>query len=229
MRILFILLACGILYGEDHFVLESKRTYMGRTRPPVRIETWIGQDRVSTSNGRMLTLTRYDLSKKWTIHLAKKRYVEESIQPSKPKDPEPVRIQEVGHDYVPSYTWSQAGKAVAEVVDGQNCQRIVLEGEADYASEKREIWVAKDVKVDANRYFRCVIQENESPEYAAAYQKHVLPGLPIKTLVVLEGPIAPTVTIESRMVKAEQAPAPAGIFELPKDLQKVDSFDERFQ
>ena len=160
-----ILLICGstIFLGplsaaDDHLTWSMKRTYMGRTYPPQTSEVWIAESKTYVRDGTVVTITRHDLGKRWILNPRTKKYLEEPLaappaSPNAPPKEGKFRIQEYGWDYVPVYEWSVKETGETAVIDGRTCAKIILTGEADFATESRELWIAKDIPIDQNRYF----------------------------------------------------------------------------
>jgi hypothetical protein len=221
------------LMADDHIIREQTRTYMGSTTPPRRSEIWMGEGKIYYLYGSAVTITRYDLKKKWTILPEQKRYLEEPLggesRPA-PKGPKTERIQTVGFDYQPEYDWVFRNSGHTEMVDGMNCRLVVLEGEADYAREVREMWVTREAPVDAKRYFQQILQPGLDPKLAAVYRKSadLRNGMVVKSRTVTEPAIAPPVVLESRIVRMEAAPPPAGIYDIPAGFRKVSSLEELY-
>ncbi len=80
-----LLLALGVAASaalaaaDDHILLESRRTYMGRTYPPQTSEIWITADKTYARDGALITIERYDLGKRWRIDTRIKAYLEEDM------------------------------------------------------------------------------------------------------------------------------------------------------
>lgn len=236
-----ILLICGstIFLGplsaaDDHLTWSMKRTYMGRTYPPQTSEIWIAEVKTHVREGAVITITRQDLGKKWILNQRTKKYMEEPLAAApaspaaQPPKEEKFRIQEYGWDYLPVYEWNARETGETAVIDGRTCAKIVLTGEADYASEIRELWVAKDIPIDQARYFSRVLEPNLESGLKSIYQAipALKAGLTVKTLTTMERPIGNAIVYETVLTKAEAAEPPAGIFDLPPDYKLAKTREE---
>jgi hypothetical protein len=233
----FALLLGGLLasmaLADDHIVQESSRTYMGRTTPPRPSEVWMGEDKVCIKDGVVIIITRYDLKKRWTIIVPLKKYLEEDLgMPSgpKPQEEKPFRIQEYGFNYEPSYGWTIKKAAETETLDGRKCRKIAAQGEADYAEEMREMWVSEDVLINFKRYYDLVTKPNLDAQWLKIYEEtpELKNGLVVKSVYTSEPPIAPTIVMVTKLVKAEIAPPPPNIYEVPEGMQKVKTREELY-
>ncbi len=231
-----LLLAClpaAMALADDHIVQESSRTYMGRTTPPRTSEVWMGEDKVCIKDGVVIIIIRYDLKKRWTVIVPQKKYLEEDLgTPSgpKPQEEKPFRIQEYGFNYEPSYGWTLKKAAETETIDGRKCRKIVAQGDADYAEEVREMWVSEDVPINFKRYYDLVTKPNLDAKWLKIYEgtPELKSGLVVKSVYTSELPIAPTIVMVTKLVKAEIAPPPPNIYEVPEGMQKVKTREELY-
>ncbi len=230
-----VLLAClpAVAPADDHVVQELTRTYMGRTTPPRASEVWMGEDKVCYKEGVVVIILRYDLKKRWTIIVPQKKYLEEDLGAAaapKPPETKPFRIQEYGFDYEPSYAWTVKKSEETETIDGRKCRKVVAQGDAEYSEEIREMWVTPDVPINFQRYYELVTKPNLDPQWLKIYEEtpELKSGLVIKSVYTSEPPIAPTIVIVTKLVKAEIAPPPANIYEVPEGMQRVKTREELY-
>lgn len=219
--------------ADDHVLSEARMTYMGRTSPPQTSETWTSADKGYLREGRVVVITRHDLGKRWTILTGPKRYLEETLggrREAAEPPPGPVRIQEYGFEYEPSYEWKVEISPSTETVNGFACRKIQARGVADYAEEVREIWVASDVPIDVKSHYERVVKPGLEPAWLRIVESTDLlrKGLAIRARVTTEPAIAPTRTTEILVTRVERAAPPEGIYELPAGLQRVQTRDELF-
>jgi len=231
--LILVCLPVAMALADDHVVQELTRTYMGRTTPPRPSEVWMGEDKVCIKDGVVMIITRYDLKKRWTIIVPLKKYLEEDLDaPSgpKPQEEKPFRIQEYGFDYEPSYSWTIMKTAEPETIDGRKCRKIIAQGDADYAEEVREMWVSEDVPINFKRYFDLVTKPNLDAQWLKIYDEtpELRSGLVVKSVYTSEPPIAPTIVMVTKLVKAEIAPPPPNIYEVPEGMQKVKTREELY-
>lgn len=217
--------------ADDHILAESRRSYMGRTYPPQTSEIWIGADKVYARAGAVTTIDRYDLGKRWVLNVRTMKYLEEMLgAPVVPEaeDKGPLRVQELGWSYAPSYIWTGKMTGEDKVIDGRTCVKALLTGVAEYAEETREIWLAKDVPIDARKYFQRLIAPGLDGTLARVYGKTsaLRDRLPIRSIVTQEPPIAGRTVWENVMTKIETAAPPAGIYDVPPAFVKAANRDE---
>lgn len=201
--------------ADDHILAESRRSYMGRTYPPQTSEIWIGPDKVYARAGAVTTIDRYDLGKRWVLNTRTMKCLEETIgAPAVPEgeSKEPARVQELGWSYAPSYVWTGKMTGEDKIIDGRTCVKALLTGVAEYAEETREIWLAKDVPIDARQYFQRLIAPGLDGTLARVYGKTsaLRDRLPIRAVIIQEPPIAGRTVWENIMTKIETAAPPAG-------------------
>lgn len=219
------------LAADDHIVEESTRTYMGRTTPPMISEIWIGENKMCYKGRSFNFIYRYDLKKRYTLNLRNKKYLEEPLEESsKPDEKEKVRIQTLGFDYMPVYDWVVTKTDEEKTIDGHVCRLYILEGDADYAEEKRELWIAQDVPVDLGRYYEFAVKSGLDEEWLKIYEKNpeLKHSVTLESQTITEHPIAPTMTWKSKITKIESAEPPEGLYELPEGFQKVETREELY-
>lgn len=210
--------------ADDHLLIESRRTYMGRTYPPQTSELWIAADKTYAREGAMVTIERYDLGKRWRINTRAKAFLEEALDaPAEAPSGALARVQELGWTYVPDYVWTGELTKEEKTIDGLPCRKAVLTGIAEYADEVREIWLAKDVPIDVPRYFKRFVQPALSGSLARAFAKTsaLRDWLPIQTIVTRDPPIAGRTIWETAAIKIEAARPPDGVYDLPPGLDKA--------
>ncbi|MGZ7065037.1 MAG: hypothetical protein ACXVI6_01635 [Candidatus Aminicenantales bacterium] len=225
-------LACCLLFvlggsaaADDHVVKELKRTYMGRTSPAQASEVWVGADRTFVREGSVIVITRHDLKKRWLVLPGRKRYLEEPLAVPLEKDEpaKPARIQEYGFDYRPLYEWTLQETRETATLGGLLCRKIIARGEAEYASEMREMWVAAAPPIDIKAYYEKIEKPNFDQRWVKIYQgnEDLRKGLVMKSRVTTEPAIATTSVVEITVTRVERTKPPDGIYELPAGLRKV--------
>lgn len=217
--------------ADDHIVLESRRTYMGRTYPPQTSEIWITADKTYAREGALITIERFDLGKRWRLDTRTKVYLEEAIAApvaAKPKTGAPARIQELGWKYVPDFVWTGGLTKEEKMIDGLACRKAVLTGTAEYAEEVRELWLAKDVPIDIRRYFQRIVQPALSGSLARIFAKTAAfrDRLPLRTTVIQDPPIAGRTIWATALTRVEVARPPDGIYDLPPGFEKAVNGDD---
>ena len=221
----------AFLAADDHIVEERTRTYMGRTTPPSATEMWIGEN-MRCYKGRSFTLIhRYDLKKRFIINHRNKKYMEEPIkESSEPAEKEKARIQTLGFDYQPVFDWVVSKTDKEKIIDGIPCRLYIFEGDADYAEEKRELWIAQDVSIDLDRYYRLIVEPDLDEEWSKVYEKNpeLKHSIALESQIFTENAIAPTMTWNIKVTKIESAGPPEGLYELPEGFQKVETREELY-
>jgi hypothetical protein len=230
--ILFLLIPQIFLFADDHVVEESTRTYMGRTLPPMQTEYWVGKDALFMKTRSFSYITRYDLKKKYIINLRNKKYLEEALDaPQKKEEKKPFRIQEFGTErYNPVYDWVVRKTDKEKVIDDKKCRLYILDGDADYAEEKREMWVTEDVPIDALRFFERLKQSGLDDEWKKVYEAYpeLKKAVTMRNTVTSEHSIAPTMVWNFKLVTVEVADPPEGIYSLPEGLTEVKTREELY-
>jgi hypothetical protein len=228
-----ILLSLGwtFLSADDHIVEESTRTYMGRTTAPMASEIWIGENKMCYLGRSFNFIYRYDLKKKYTVNIRNKKYLEEPLEESsRPAEKEKTRIQTLGFDYTPVYDWIVTKTNEEKIIDGHECRLYVMEGDADYSEEKRELWIAQDVPIDLDRYFEFVVKPGLDVGWIKIYEKNpeLKRSVTLESETITENPIAPTMTWKSKITRIESAEPAEGLYELPEGFQKVETEEELY-
>lgn len=232
--VIIFVTGCFPVFGDDHILVEGTRSYMGYTYPKKVSEYWITDNKVYVKTSRFISITRYDLKKKWIILPEQKRYFEESrewpAQPGKNKDTQSKpTIHEAGWDYIPHYDWIMEKTDQKQDINGWACQKIIAEGDADYEEKTIEIWASKDAPINIERFNNMTQSADE--EWENIFQAY--PGLKklfiVKTKHTIVNDIAPTMYYENTITKAESADPPQNIYELTEGLEKVNSLRELYE
>lgn len=221
-----LLLVLGVsAAADDHVVSELKWTYMGRTYPVQASEVWLAGDRTLVREGSVDIITRYDLQKRWIVLPGRKKYLEEPLAASteKGEPTKPARIQEYGFDYTPLYEWTLQETPETATLGGLSCRKIIARGEAEYASEVREIWVAAAPPIDIKAYYEKIERPNLDERWIKIYQgnEDLRKGLVMKGRITTEPAIAPSSVVEITVTRIERAKPPDGTYEVPAGLRKV--------
>ena len=239
-RVLFIILAtaacsaaaAGRVGADDHIVTESSRTYMGRTTPPRATETWLRDGAVAVRSPGTTTIIRFDLKKRWTIVDQNKKYFEEPLEAAAPaSSAAKIRIQEMGFDYEPVFAWTVTETGDTRTINGLACRKVIAQGEADYAEERREMWVAGSVAINLDRHRTLMVERDTDPTMAELSRKSpvLTSGIAMETTIVRTPPIAPEMTWVFRVAKLEGGvTAPAGMYEIPPGYTRAATLDELF-
>ena len=222
------------VHGDDHVVEERTRTFMGRTIPPMQTDIWIKNEAACYKSQTFISITRYDLKKRYMVNLRNKKYLEEPLEKPESSDTEEkkkVRIQELGTArYNPVYDWIVVETDEEKIIDGRKCRLFILDGDSDYAEEKRELWVTQDVPIDIERFFERMVKPGLGKEWLEVYDDH--PGLrdsvTLESVFTTEGAIASTIVWNNRIVTIETADPPEGIYSVPEGFTKVKTRDELY-
>jgi hypothetical protein len=223
----FLILLAGprTTRADDHVTSELRRTYMGRTTPVQPSEVWVSPEKTYLRDGRVVVILRYDLQKKWTIAASRKKYLEEPLNSPPPgrEAAKPPRIQEYGFDYEPVYEWTSSETPERTTLNGFPCRKILVRGEAEYAEEVLEMWVATEVPIDAKAYYERAIKPFLDESWLKIYQGRadLRKGIVLRSLITSEPAIAPASVTEIVVTKMEKARPPEGIYEVPEGFRKV--------
>jgi hypothetical protein len=231
--VIIFVTGCFTVFGDDYILEESNRSYMGYTYPKKVSESWITDNKVYVKTSRFISITRYDLKKKWIILPEQKRYFEEPIdwpvQPDKNKDTQSKQsIHEVGWDYIPQFDWIIEKTDQKEDINGRECQKIIADGDADYEEKTIEIWVSKDAPINIERFNNMTLLANEEWKNIFQTSPELKKLFIVKTKHTIVNDIAPTMYYEETITKAETAAPPQNIYELPEGLEKVNSLRELY-
>ena len=205
---------------------------MGRTFPAQASEVWLAADKTFVRRGSVDVITRYDLKKRWIVRPERNEYLEEplSVSTDKGEPDKPARIQEYGFDYRPLYEWTLKETPDTATLEGLSCRKIMARGEAEYASEVREIWVASAPPIDIKAYYERIERPRLDESWNRIYQgnKNLRKGLVMKSRITTEPAIAPTMAVEMTVTKIERAKPPDGTYEVPAGFRKVMTRDELY-
>ena len=231
--VIVFMIACFTVFGDDHILVESTRSYMGHIFPKMTSEFWVTNDNVYVKSRRFITITRYDLKKKWMISPEQKRYFEESVDRpvhgDKDKEtPSKQSIHDVGWDYIPHYDWIIEKTDQKQEISGWECQKVIADGDADYKEKTIEIWVSKNAPINIDRFNNMTLLADEEWENIFQTSPELKKMFIVQTKHTIVNDIAPTIYRENKLIKAETADPPQNIYELPEGLEKVNSFRELF-
>ncbi len=205
---------------------------MGGTSPAQVFEVWLGGDRTFVRVGSFVVITRHDLEKRWIVRLDRNAYFEEPLSPREHnrKPAKAARIQEYGFYYEPLYEWTLQETPDTATVGGLSCRKIIARGEAEYASEVRELWVAAAAPIDVKSYYERIERPRFDESWVKIHQcnETLRGGFVMKSLITSEHPIAPTMVAEMIVTKIERATPPDGTYEPPAGMRKVATRDELY-
>ncbi len=206
-----------------HARLESSRTYMGYTREN-KSELWIAKDKLFRVRRNSIFISRQDLKVQWVIDTAKMTYTEYPMQKERNiKSKEDIHT--FGQDYEPRFDWTLS-KLPQTVINGFDCDGIVLQGVDDFAYTEITLWIC--IKSDLEKpglindlLLNSLNTMDEIKKVIRVLKTYENPLL-VKIEEQIENPISPTVKLSMSLTTAEKAIPPAGIFELPKNLKKLE-------
>ncbi len=206
---------------------ESSRVYMDTERKQTG-ELWLAPGKSTQKSGNRLFITREDLDKWWTIDLGQKTYWEASIKDAQPPSTPPKPdIHDLWLYYEPEYEWKITDTGKTKEIDGRNCRRYDVEGLADFASITATYWLADAAGIPGALAYRDHLvgqlagdTDREGLLKLLAANPKKVPFLREETL---EHSIAPVRRQTFRIVAIEEAAAPAGTYDLPAGLKKMES------
>ena len=235
-------------FADMHLARKSQLLYdKGFVGFSVTDEVWASENLEYRNFDHHLYIIRRDLKKLWNIDLAAKTYIESAFDPEKPRrvggpeqpqESEKTRGEEElqvpeeplhneGYVYEPEYDWSIKETTEKKLICGAECRKFVIEGDADYSEETIELWVADDVPIDKQLYAQVLDLFLSSQADSVVQRFEELRGcFVLHEKIVTDDPIAPVHTWESEVTTAKDEDPPAGIYELPPGLRKVEKTPE---
>ena len=224
--VIIFMMFFSFVYGDDHLVYEESRSYMGHHSPKTTRETWLTENKACIRYRRFMSIIRLDLKKKWSVYPGFKAYLEEPLDLQAKE--EKKSIYDIGWDYTPQYDWTVKETGESQQINGWECKKIIVHGEADYAELTIVMWLSKDGPINSERYHTMI-------QTASEERREILTAFPaLKDFIVVEAkytiqrPISPPITREVKMVKAEVADPPPNIYQIPPGLEKVNSLMELY-
>ena len=205
-----------------HVVVASEFVYMARTRP-MRQDWWLGEKRRAVTTDGRVTITREDLAVVWRIDTKAGTYTE-TPRPAATAVAEgaPFDVHTAGYSWEPEFEWVVRETGRAATVAGRPCREFSASGQADYSETNATFWGCTpsfgpssptEVVTAPLRNASTVRMIRE----AAARQGFWVLQIEETT----EPAIAPTMTMRVTVEVLEEAPAPAGTFDLSPSLKKA--------
>lgn len=221
--------AAAAARADTHMLTSTSRVYMDQERKTPG-EAWIAPGRSWTKSGPRIQITREDLGVVWSIEPggAYREYSLKEIEPAPAAAPVDMRKAWLDY-YIPEFDWTFAEAGETKEINGFPCRGIKSEGEADFAEIKAAYWVCDAAGVPGGAGLRAFVLSQIKDDRQRAGLGKVLAGrpdaFPVLREETIENSIAPTIVQKWELVKLEEAPAPAGIYDLPAGLKKLGDDD----
>jgi hypothetical protein len=225
--LVFMIFIAQHCLADLHVQKEEKRYSKDLSRNSTSTaDVWRSKSAEYYAARDQITITRQDLKKRWVINAKAKTYLEISLDhPPSPEARE--KLHNEGYEYEPELDWVLKETREEKEICGFGCKKFVLEGDADYSKKTIEIWITDAVGIHQDSYDHPE-RDFQGREAGPLLEKYE----PLKNRFVLwekvidERPIGQTYIWESRVLKIEEAQAPAGIYDLPQGLKKEELTDE---
>jgi len=227
----------GWCFQDKHII--GKWSFIYGEFPPRNYtdEIWIGENAAAIKGRNTTTIFRFDLDKVWIINIRGKRYYEQSIEDYIKKESETNEkketIHELGWEYYPDYKWTIKELNDKKIINNLNCRHFIALGEADFSDIKIDLWMSDEINIQhkevlKNIIFKPVTRSNWNWNEATLKLKALCSDYIVSSTVVNEPPIASTMTYIKTIDKIETIIVPAEIYELPKEVLKVNSLEELY-
>jgi hypothetical protein len=224
-----LLAGAGVAFADLHLVSTQTRRYESspRTRSSTQ-EVWARADKDRRETDGRVRIQRQDLGLVWSIDAKAGTYTETPLgKAAAPADVEELHNE--GYDYEPVFDWKLEDTGLEEEVAGVRCRKHVLDGDADLSEKVIELWTATDlgpsIPLDP-RTIGFFLGRTEAGGLLERWE--ALKGrFVLKERVVENPPIGGTSILETAFTTFESAEPPAGIYDLPAGLKKVEPGEER--
>jgi len=244
VKIFFVIIAIVMLmpaeiwcYQDTHIVM--KWTYKYGEFPPRNYtdEIWIGENAAAIKGRSTTTIFRFNSDKVWIINTKGKKYYEQSIEEYLKKEVETNEkketIHELGWEYNPSFEWKVKELNDKKIINNLNCRHYIAIGEADFSDIKIDLWMSDEVDIQHKTVlkdiiFKPVTRSEWGWNEAAIKLKELCSDFIISSTVINEPPIASKMTYIKTIDKIETIIVPAEIYELPKEVLKVNFLEDLF-
>ena len=194
-------------------------------------ELWAGTDKEWSKTDGRIRITRRDLGVIWSIDAKAGTYIETALaKPGASKAPAPAeKLHNEGYEYEPVFDWTFKDTGLEEAVAGVCCRKFVLDGVADLSEKAIELWTATDLGPAIPRDERTLGLFSSRSDAGAPIErwKELKGRFILRTRVTEDHPIGGTLVRETVLVKCESAAPPAGIYDLPAGLKKIEPGEER--
>ncbi len=225
-----LLAGAGFALADLHLVSTQKRSYESspRTRSSAQ-EVWARADKDRIETDGRVRIKRQDLGIVWSIDAKAGTYTETPLEKAAPAAADSEKLHNDGYDYIPVFDWKLEDTGLEEEVAGVRCRKHVLDGDADLSEKVIELWTAADLGPSISRDPRTIGFFLGRTEAGGLLERwEALKGrFVLKERVVENPPIGGTSILETVFTTFESAEPPAGIYDLPAGLKKVEPGEER--
>ena len=228
LALIFWLWPAGLAARADtHALTSSIRFYMDQERK-TEGELWIAPGRSWSKSGNRVLISREDLGVMWSIDPGRGSYMEFPLKETEPAAAKAqADMRKLWLDYyLPEYDWTIRDTGETKNIGGFPCRRFEAQGEADFADIKAIYWISESPNVPGGRALRDYVLGQIKEDRQRAGQAKILSGRANAFMVLreetIDNSIAPTMIQKTALIKLEEAPAPAGIYDLPAGLKKIE-------
>jgi len=194
-------------------------------------ELWAGKDKEWSKTDGRIRITRRDLGVVWSIDTKAGTYAERALAKAgaSPATAPEEKLHNDGYEYEPVFDWTFKDMGLEEDVAGIRCRKFVLDGDADLSEKVIELWAAADLGPAVPGDDRTQALLTGRTEAGALVERwKELKGLFIlREKVTEDPPIGGTYVRETVLTKLESAEPPAGIYDLPSGLKKIEPGEAR--
>lgn len=219
--------AAAAAWADTHALTSSSRLYMDQERK-TEGELWIGPGRSWSKSGNRILISREDLGVWWSIDPGRGSYMEfplKETEPAAAKAQPDMRKLWLEY-YIPEYSWTIHDTGETRDIGGFPCRRFEVQGEADFADIRATYWISESPDVPGGQALRDYILGQIKEDRQRAGQAKIMSdranAITVLREETIENSIAPTMIVKTTLLKLEEAPAPAGIYDLPAGLKKIE-------
>ena len=211
-----------------HFVVDSQFIYLASTQTTIT-EYWITDDKTFEKRGTRVTISRKDRGVRWVIDTKSGTYTETRLT-SAGDEKTADDIHTAGFSYEPEFAWTVADSTEAATINGRACRITTAAGTDDFAEMTLKLWLCNTDRPALERKANVFVLDSARFRFEdpTTFATKLLSRLPNKLLMSLEAsvepPTSPTMGHRVMIRTIENAPPPAGIFDLPLDIQKTQNW-----
>jgi hypothetical protein len=200
-------------------------TMMGQTQPAKDVEgvTWISKDKMSTSEGDVVTIIRFDINKIYQINHSKKTYSEIDL----PVDLEktlPPQGKQMLDMMEASVKVADTGETLK--IKEWDCKKYLVEIDVSMMGMtmpmKMNIWTSQDIDINLDLYKKFNSEITEMNPFVKGFAEEFkkIRGYPILTEFSMKM-MGTESKYREEVISVEKKDAPAGTYDLPEGYTKT--------
>lgn len=226
--VLWLGTGAAAVWADTHVFTSTSRLYMDQERK-TEDEIWIAPGRSWMKSRGRIIVSREDLGVMWFIEPGGTTYREFSMKEfeSAAKNAKPDMRKLWLDYYLPEFEWTFKETGETKDFNGFPCRRFEARGEADFSDIQGVYWICETPGIPGGRELRDYILGQIKGDRQRAGQAKIMIDRPDAIVVLreetIEHSIAPTSVQKWNLVKLEEGPAPAGIYDLPAGLKKIEN------